>query len=93
MARDILKRSAQSLAKASGGNPVISTITVMLFSLMVNVLEAKMEVLLFGDRFDHWGDPLLTVLGIAYSAYAVYWCAELNSKKDTTIQSEEKADG
>lgn len=40
-----------ALAKASKGNPVVSTLTVMLFYIMFNVLEATVERLIFGERF------------------------------------------
>ncbi|MCP5004961.1 MAG: hypothetical protein GY941_13655 [Planctomycetes bacterium] len=73
------ERFTLALVRASNGCPAIATITVMLFYVMVNVLEAGIETLLYGDRFHHWLDPVLQLGFIAYSAYAVYWCAIYNS--------------
>ena len=78
-----LQKMTYALAKASDGNPVISTATVMLFYLMFNVVEAGIEKLIFGERFDHWLDPLFQCAFIAYSAYAVWWCAVFNGRKET----------
>ena len=72
-----------ALAKASNGNPVISTATVMLFFVMFNMLEAGIEKLIFGERFEHWLDPFFMLAFIAYSAYAVWWCAVFNGSKET----------
>lgn len=71
--------SAMALASASKGNPVISTVTVMLFYLMFNILEAGIETLLFGDRFEHWLDPAFQLMFMAYAAFSVYACAAHNS--------------
>ena len=70
------------LAEASGGNPVISTLTVMIFWLMFNVFEGILESLIFGEKFSHWLDPFFALVFISYSAYAVYWCAIINTKGD-----------
>lgn len=80
---NILERTTYALARASKGNPVISTATVMLFFLMFTLLEALIEKLAFGERFEHWLDPIFVVAFIAYSAYAVLWCGIYNSHKET----------
>jgi hypothetical protein len=69
------------LARASDGNPILTTATVILFMLLFNVLEANVEKLIFGERFEHWLDPIFISAAIAYSAYAVYACAVFNSNK------------
>lgn len=76
-----LQKSALTLAEASNGNPIISTIVVALFYLAFNQFEAMIEILLFGERFVHWLDPLFATSAISYSAYAVWWCAIFNGSK------------
>lgn len=71
--------SALTLAKAAGGNPVISTATVILFYVMFNICEAMVEKAIFGERFEHWLDPFFGIAFIAYSAIAVYACAVYNT--------------
>ena len=77
---NILERATLSLVRASKGNPVISTATILLFFVMFNLLEAGVEKLLFGERFEHWLDPFFIMAFISYSAYAVWWCAIFNSQ-------------
>ena len=80
-----LQTATFALARASNGNPVVSTATVVLFFIMFNVLEAGVEKLLFGERFNHWLDPVFGLAFIAYAAYAAYavwWCASFNAMKD-----------
>lgn len=72
-----------TLARASNGNPVISTATILLFFVMFNLLEAAIETMVFGSRFEHWLDPIFIMAFIAYSAYAVWWCAIYNESKKT----------
>lgn len=72
--------SAKYLAAASSGNPVLTTCVVFLFYLFFNLLEGMVEILVFGDRFEHWFDPFFIGAFIAYSAYSVYACAEYNTK-------------
>ena len=78
---NILRRSAGALAAASDGNPVISATVVIIFYCMFNVLEAGIEVLVFGSRFEHWLDPLFVAAFIGYACYSVYACAVYNSNK------------
>lgn len=73
------------LAQACEGNPVMSTILVMLFYLMFGMVEATVETLIWGNRFVHFmDDPVFSLMFMAYAAYAVWWCAVLNSSKKTT---------
>ena len=71
--------SAIVLARASGGNPVISTATVMLFYVMFNIAEAGAERLMFGERFEHWLDLVFQLAFMAYAAMSVYACAAYNT--------------
>lgn len=77
-----LQTATMALAKASSGNPVMSTATVMLFYVMFNLVLASIEKLIFGERFEHWLDPVFASAFIAYSAYSVYYCALFNSRKE-----------
>ncbi len=78
-----LEQATFALAKASKGNPVISTATILLFFVMFNLLESGIERLAFGEQFEHWLDPFFIMACISYSAYAVWWCAILNGSKET----------
>ena len=66
------------LVRASSGNPVVATATIMLFFVMFNLVEASIETLIFGERFGHWLDPVFALMFIGYAAYAVYICAAVN---------------
>lgn len=72
---NILEESALTIVRSTGANPVTSIIVVMLFYIMVNITEGQIEKLIFGERFEHWGDPIIALLFIAYSAYTVWFCA------------------
>ena len=78
-----LQKMTYTLAKASNGNPVLSTATVMLFYVMFSIFECGIEKLIFGERFEHWLDPVFQLCFIAYAAYAVFWCAVFNCNKET----------
>jgi hypothetical protein len=81
-----IKRSALIVAKASKGNPLMATATVMLFYIMFNTLEAVVEVLIYGNRFEHWFDVVFGIAFIAYAAYVVYWCGIYNlMEKDESV--------
>jgi succinate dehydrogenase/fumarate reductase cytochrome b subunit len=70
-----------TLAKSANGNPVITTVVIILFYLFFNILEAIIEKLIFGERFEHWLDPIFVAGFIAYAAYAVMTCAVFNSER------------
>jgi len=76
-----IQQSTYRLAQACKGSPISSTVVVMLFFVMFNVMEATVEKFIFGERFVHFLDPIFALAFIGYSAYAVYWCAVLNSVK------------
>ncbi len=75
------KKVSFALAMASEGNPVLTTITIMLFYVMINMLECQIERLIFGERFEHWLDPIIVLSCIAYSAYLVWACAVYNTQE------------
>ncbi len=74
-----IQRATLRLAQACRGNPVKSTLTIMLFYVMFNIMETLIEKLIFGERFEHFLDLVFSLAFIAYAAYAVYWCAVYNS--------------
>ncbi len=77
-----IQQATYRLAQACEGSPISTTVVVMLFFVMFNVLEATVEKLVFGERFEHFLDPIFGLAFIGYSAYAVYWCAVFNSEKN-----------
>jgi len=77
--RNRFEKATMSLVRASSGNPVITTATILLFYVMFNTAEALIEKLIFGERFEHWLDPIFIMLFMCYSAYAVWWCAIFNT--------------
>ena len=74
------EKGTMVLVRASSGNPVLSTATILLFYVMFNLVLAGVEILIFGERFEHWLDPIFAMLFMAYSAYAVLWCAIFNTR-------------
>ena len=78
---EYLYKLSMCLARASKGNPATSTATVMLFALMFNILEAAIEKLLFGERFEHFLDPIILLAFIGFAAFSVYSCAVHNSQR------------
>lgn len=76
---NILQKSALTLAEASGGNPIITTVVVVLFFVMFNFLMAVAEKVWFGEAFTHLIDPIIVIVFISYAAYAVYFCAVFNA--------------
>ncbi|WP_421722403.1 hypothetical protein [Alloalcanivorax xenomutans] len=53
-------------------------LTVGLFFLAFNTLEAVVEALLFGERLEHWLDLLFMVIWMAYAGATVWYCAAYN---------------
>jgi hypothetical protein len=78
---ELIRESAMTLAASADGNPVIATLVVMLFALMFGLVEATVEELVWGERFEHWLDPIFMCAFIAYAAYAVWACAVFNTAK------------
>ena len=70
------------LCKACDENPVLTTVLIFLGMIFFNAFEALIEKLTFGERFEHWLDPLFMGCFIAWAAYAVYICASIKIAKD-----------
>ena len=81
MIMNAIEKSAQILAESCSGNPVLTTCVVILFYVLFGMLEATVEKLIYGERFEHWLDPFFIASFIAYSAYAVMACAIYNSSR------------
>lgn len=58
---------------------MVTTVVVMMFYVAFNVVLASVERLFFGERFEHFLDPVFSLSFIAYAAYCVYGCAKFNS--------------
>lgn len=76
-----LRRMALRIAVSADGNPVLASATVFLFWLAFNVVEAAVEKLIFGERFEHWLDPLFGLAFMAYAGWCVWICAEVQVSK------------
>ena len=76
---NILNTAAMWIAKAAEGNPIVAIFVTMLFYLMFDCVEASVEMILYGERFPHWGDVLLIGCFMFLSARTVVACAELNA--------------
>lgn len=74
-------KSAFAVAQASDKNPIVATLTVMLFYLGFNFLEALVEKLMFGHRFEHWLDPVFILAFLGYAGLTVSACADLRRKE------------
>ena len=76
-----IKNAFKVLSSSTDGSPVSSVLVVMLFYVFFNILEASIETLIWGDRFDHILDPFFIIAFMGMSAYSVYACAEHNTKE------------
>lgn len=76
-------KSAFVIARASNANPAVGTATVMFFWLMINMLFMVVETLVFGERFEHWGDVVLALSAIGYAGLCVECCS--------VVQEDDKA--
>ena len=81
-----IQQATLKLAQACEGSPVSTTVVVMLFFIGFNTVEASIERLIFGERFEHFLDPVFALVFIGYAAYAVYWCAVFNSTKASNVK-------
>lgn len=75
---NFISKSAMTVAKASNGNPAIAMVVVIMFCFMFSTLGAGVERLIFGERFEHWLDPIFSACFIFYSGLCVFSCSRLN---------------
>lgn len=78
---NFIEKSAYVLAGSANGSPITTTLVIMLFYIMFNVLEALIEKVIFGEMFVHILDPVFGAMFIGYAGYAVMACALFNSAK------------
>jgi hypothetical protein len=67
-----------TIVRACRGNPIITTLLVFFIFIMINMLEALLEVLIFGGRFEHWGDVVIWVTQFTYTGYLINLCSTFN---------------
>ena len=77
----IMERATMKLATACDGSPLLTTVIVMLFYVLVNATEALLETLIFGAPFEHWFDVAISCAAIGYAGYAIHCCAIYNTEK------------
>ncbi len=65
-------RVSYGLARACGGEPFSSTLVIILFWLMGNQLMAQVEKRITGESFEHWGDPIFSVVVICFASLTVF---------------------
>jgi hypothetical protein len=75
MIKALIKSMTFRLVAASDADPVRTSITIMIFYIMFNMALATLEALIWGERFEHWLDPVFVIMFMAYMAHAVFWCA------------------
>lgn len=73
---EILFSSARIVAGASGGNPITAVLVVFLFYLGFNCAEAIIERLIWGERFEHFLDPIFVLAFMSHAALCVYYCSK-----------------
>ena len=78
---DRITAATTYLAISCDRNPILTTIMISLALLAFTMVEGTVETLIFGDRFEHWLDPLFMCVFIAWAAYATYICAVLKAKE------------
>lgn len=71
----VIIKSASAIAISSKGNPALAVLTVFLFYMAFNGVEASVETLIFGERFLHWLDPIFQLLFMGYAGLTVWYCA------------------
>tara|TARA_R100000657_G_C4578463_1_gene41558 strand:- start:159 stop:407 length:249 start_codon:yes stop_codon:yes gene_type:complete len=76
-----IENSAYALGLASKGNPFIAVVTVFVFWIMFSAMEAGIEKLIWGERFEHWLDPVFILIFMGYAGLAVWQCAIINYNK------------
>ena len=74
---NIITTATTYLAISCDKIPLFITVMIFLAMLAFTMVEGTIETLIFGDRFEHWLDPLFMCIFIAWGAYAIYICAVL----------------
>lgn len=61
---------------ACKGNPILATLLVFLYYMAFSMIEAMIERLLFGERFEHWIDPFFALTFMMFAGLCSYQCAK-----------------
>lgn len=77
----IIKKANGVLAVSADGNPAMAVIVVALFYIAFNFFMAQLERMFFGERFEHFLDPIIALGFIGFAGYSVYGCAILNADR------------
>ena len=78
---NMLIKSIKVLVMAADGSPLRVVGVVFMAYLMFNMLLATIERLIFGERFEHWLDPVFIIFFAAYGSLSVYQCAAYNFRR------------
>lgn len=76
-----IRSHAYAIAVASKGNPVLAIMTVMGYWGMFIFVEVGIERLIWGERFEHWLDPIFNVCFIGFAGLVVWECAVFQTVK------------
>lgn len=74
-------KAAGWVALAAGGNVFLAVLTVFLFYIPFSMIEAMVEKMIWGDRFEHWLDPLFMLAFMSFACTVVWACAQYNFKQ------------
>ena len=81
--KKLIYRSAKYLCASAKYNPIMALALTWMFYLLFTLAEAQVETLIWGDRFEHWLDPVFFVLLALYQFAVIEVCAIINeTKKD-----------
>lgn len=68
--------AARLFARACDHNPLSCSVTLFIYFLMFNMMEAVIEKLLFGEPFAHALDIFFAACFIAFGVCSIWFCAE-----------------
>jgi hypothetical protein len=84
---------SELLIDACGGSVLKSIIVIFVFYFTANELMGTVEILIFGERFSHWGDPALQIIFIAFYLDVVYVAGMMHAIKFQVKKDKSKKDG
>lgn len=68
-------KMAAVVAVACDGRPLNATLLVMLWFIGFSFVEAAVETLIFGHRFEHLLDIIFSLVFMLFAAIVVWQCA------------------
>lgn len=66
---------AHALVNASQGKVLPVMLVIVIGYIVVDRIEAMVERLIWGERFEHFLDPIILLAFFAFGSYSVYLCA------------------